>query len=251
MKVGTQQSLASAPHATREVEPKRTPVTRVDISNAIRRALEHANGERPPEQLVETLTAHASLETASGDKMFNFNFAGIKGHSPTGMTAVMKTHEVLGGREVVIRDGFRAYANIDEGARDYVRTMKAQFSGALGPAARGDVQSFASALKRAGYYTAAEADYARGLTTLMGAPSGSSSSSLSPARTFATSSTPALSAAVASRDFGLSSASLARVSDSLDAERWLGGPPSSFSSASSSSSASSRVLSASDDEDDS
>lgn len=247
MKVGIQQSLSRASHAKHEVPPKRTPVTRVDISNAIRRALEQSNGERPPEQLVETLTAHASLETASGDKMFNFNFAGIKGQSPSGTTAVLKTKEVVGGQEVVIRDGFRAYANIDEGARDYVRTMKAQFSGALGPAALGDVQSFASALKRAGYYTATEADYARGLTTLMRAPVGRSTSSVPPANA-SSSSLSFASSPIAPRDLGLSSASLSRVSDVLDAERWLGGLP---SASSSSSSASSRVLSASDDEDDS
>jgi len=239
MKVGLPHSLekAGVGPAHREVAPQRTPATRADLRSAIRRALEHAEGARPPEQLVDVLTAHASLETASGDKMYNFNFAGIKGRSPAGATAVCRTREVIGGHDVVIRDGFRAYATIDEGARDYVRTMKAQFSGALAPAARGDVSGFASALKRAHYYTASEADYARGLTSLMSAPGGAASTAT---HTSASSSLPSLPFAATN----LSSSGLSRVSDALDAERWLGAMPSSFGS-------SSRAHSASDDDDDS
>ncbi len=147
--------------------------------------------------------------------MFNFNFGGIKGASPAGTTAVYRTREVLGGKEVSIRDGFRAYASLDEGALDYVRTMKERFGGALAPAARGDVTGFAGALKRAHYYTASEADYAHGLTSLMGASANhapSATSTSSPATRIA-----------------LSSSVLSRVSDSLDAERWLGALPTSLS----------------------
>ena len=240
MRISVQQSVDKAGAApAREVAPQRTPATRAELRSAIRRALEKSNGgERVPEQQVEVLTAHASLETASGDKMYNFNFAGIKGRSPAGATAVMRTHEVLHGKDVVIKDGFRAYATIDEGARDYVRTMKAQFSGALAPAARGDVSGFAHALKSAHYYTASEADYARGLTSLMNAPGGAASSSSNHSSSSSFGGAPNLS---------LSSSGLSRVSDVLDAERWFGALPAS----SSSSSSSSRVHSASDDDDDS
>ena len=166
---------------------------------------------------MNVLTAHASLETASGDRMYNFNFGGIKGASASGNTAVCRTHEVLGGKDVVIKDGFRAYGSLDEGALDYVRTMKSRFGGALAPAARGDVTGFASALKKAHYYTASEADYARGLTSLMGAPTGQ------PSAVSATASLPP------ANNFGLSTAALSRVEGSLDAERWLGAMPASLS----------------------
>jgi hypothetical protein len=102
--------------------------------------------------------------------------------------------------------------------------MKTQFGAALGPASRGDVGGFASELKRAHYYTASEADYARGLTSLMGAASGGVASPPAPAS--ATSST------FAATSLGLSHATLTRVSDALDAERFgglssvsLGGSP--------------------------
>lgn len=229
MRVGPSQGVASAPAVVRQVAPQQTKVTRADLRAAIGRALERTDGQRPPAQLVDVLTAHASLETASGDRMYNFNFGGIKGASPSGCTAACRTREVVNGKEIVIRDGFRAYASLDEGALDYVRTMKTRFGAALAPAARGDVAGFASALKRSHYYTASEADYARGLTSLMGAPIGHASSGAK------------VSLAT---DLGLSSSLLSRVSDSLDAERWLGAMPTSFSSSSS------RAHDASDEEDD-
>jgi hypothetical protein len=254
MKIGGPQPAAGAalPIApARRVEAQRTPVTRADLRNSIRRALtESSGGDKPSEQMVDVLTAHASLETASGDKMYNFNFAGIKGRSPEGTTAICHTKEVVGGQEVTIKDGFRAYSSLDAGARDYVGTMKGQFSGALAPAARGDVAGFASALKNAHYYTASEVDYARGLSSLMNAPAGGAARP-------GTVAAPSISHAFAATDLGLSTASLSRVEGTLDASRWMGGlEPASLSSSlssasSSSSSASSRVHSASDDEDDS
>jgi hypothetical protein len=217
MRIGSPASVERPTAAARQVEPQRTPVTRADLRAAIGRALERTDGKPPADELVNVLTAHASLETASGDRMYNFNFGGIKGASSSGATAVCRTHEVLGGKDVVIKDGFRAYGSLDEGALDYVRTMKSRFSGALAPAARGDVTGFASALKQAHYYTASEADYARGLNSLLGAPMGERSA------TSATSGLPPVNR------FGLSTAALSRVSDSLDAERWLGAVPTSLS----------------------
>ena len=152
----------------REVAPTRTPVTRGDLRAAIARALEKVHGKKPSPAMVDTLTAQASLETASGERMYNFNFGGIKGTSPSGATAVLRTHEVIGGKDVVIRDGFRAYASLDEGALDYVKTLEQRFAGATEPASRGDAAGFAHALKKAGYYTASEADYSAALGRLMG-----------------------------------------------------------------------------------
>jgi hypothetical protein len=211
MKVGAKEGVERPASVARQVAPQRTPVTRADLRAAIGRALERTDGQKPTDELVNVLTAHASLETASGDKMYNFNFGGIKGTSPSGSTAVCRTHEVLGGKDVVIKDGFRAYGSLDEGALDYVRTMKAQFSGALAPAARGDVTGFAGALKRAHYYTASETDYARGLTSLMGGAAGAPTASAASG-----------AAMPPANKLGLSTSALSRVETSLDAERWLG-----------------------------
>jgi hypothetical protein len=212
MRIGLPAASPLTPVAARErkVEPQRTPCTRADMRAAIGRALSHAGGAKPPAQLVDVLTAQASLETASGASMYNFNFGGIKGHAPDGGTASLRTHEVLGGKDVVIRDGFRAYASLDDGARDYVHTMKTRFGGAVEAATRGDVAGFAGALKRSGYYTASESDYAHGLASLMGVPAATASAPRTHGASFTT------------PDLGLTSAGLARVGDALDADRWLG-----------------------------
>ncbi len=192
------------------MEAQRTPVTRAELRAAIGRALERTSGTKADAQLVDVLTAQASLETASGASMYNFNFGGIKGHAPDGGIASLRTHEVLGGKEVVVRDGFRAYASLDDGARDYVSTMKSRFGSAVDAASHGDVAGFAAALKRSGYYTASQADYTRGLTSLMQVPASAASA-------------PAGHASFPARaDLGLTSAGLARVGDALDADRWLG-----------------------------
>ena len=155
----------------REVEPKRTQVSQAEIRDAIARAHSEVTGRAASGPTLEVLTAQASLETACGGRMYNYNFGGIKGSGPTGETAKLRTHEVLGGKDVEIRDGFRAYRTLDEGATDYVRLMKDRFPGAMAQAERGDVDGFAKALKQSGYYTAAEKDYASGLRSLMGAAS--------------------------------------------------------------------------------
>jgi len=238
----THVDRASRASSRQEVAPTRTPVTRADLRQAIGRALQsEGGGAAPSEGLVDVLTAHASLETASGDRMYNFNFGGIKGVSPEGKTALCRTHEVENGREITIRDGFRAYGTLDAGARDYVRTMKAQFRGALEPAARGDVVGFARELKKAHYYTASEADYARGLGAQLGLPAGDASSASSLGL--------ASSAAGRRTDLGLTSADLARVEGALDAERWLDALSPSMS-ISSSSASSSRARQARDEDDD-
>src|SRR5690349_1007296 len=104
MRIGATPAFVVPAARERKVEAQRTPATRADLRAAISRALERSNGARPPGVLVDVLTAQASLETASGASMYNFNFGGIKGHAPDGGTASLRTHEVLGGKDVVIRD---------------------------------------------------------------------------------------------------------------------------------------------------
>ena len=203
----TSTTRAAAHGSAREVEPRKTSVSRADLKSAITNALTKLNGSAPSQNLVDTLTAQASLETASGQSMYNFNFGGIKGASPSGNTALLKTHEVLDGKDVVIKDGFRAYNSLDEGALDYVKTMRDRFGSALAPAAAGDTAGFAHALKKAGYYTASESDYAKGISRLMGQPEGVRSRTAS----LSISSEPVATA---------SSQSVTRIEDILDADRF-------------------------------
>ncbi|MGA3122771.1 MAG: glucosaminidase domain-containing protein [Polyangiaceae bacterium] len=169
----------------RNVDPCRTPVSRVELRSAIGRAYHRVTGQAASSSMLDTLTAQASLETASGARMYNFNFGGVKGAGPHGETANCVTHEVIGSHDTVVRQGFRAYASIDEGAEDYVRLLSGRFGGALSKAQTGDLDGFAHALKTAGYYTASESDYASALHSLSGQPASAANNGLRAAPTTA------------------------------------------------------------------
>ena len=179
MGVGAIGSRAASTYApsTREVEPQRTAVTQSDIRGALARAHVAVTGRAASGATLDVLTAQASLETASGSRMYNYNFGGIKGASASGETAKLRTHEVLNGKDVEIKDGFRAYRTIDEGATDYVRLMSNRFPAAMQQAEKGNTDGFAHALKKSGYYTADESAYASGLRSLMGSSSTATTSS--------------------------------------------------------------------------
>jgi hypothetical protein len=160
------QAIGKAP--AHEVEVSRTPVTRADMRASIARAYEKVKGHVASEATLDILTAQASLETANGSKMNNFNFAGIKGHGPSGLTAKYQTFEFIDGKRVDMVDGFRAYQSLDEGAVDYVNVLGARFGKALSRAELGDVSGFAHELKQSGYYTASEDSYRNALEGIVG-----------------------------------------------------------------------------------
>ncbi|MBI4952602.1 MAG: hypothetical protein HY908_11260 [Myxococcales bacterium] len=124
-------------------------------------------GRAPSEATLDVLTAHVSHETARGAKMYNFNFGGIKGTGPSGLGARCRTTEYLGEAPTRVTDQFRAYRDIDEGARDYLQFLGGRFGGALEAAERGDTHAFATALKARGYFTAPLTGYARSLEGLV------------------------------------------------------------------------------------
>src|SRR5689334_2223618 len=104
----------------REVDPQRTPLSAKEVRSSIASAYRQMRGEAISEPMLDVLSAQACTETAHGASMYNFNFGGIKGASPEGATARLKTREVLDGREVTIKDGFRAYSSPIAGATDYL-----------------------------------------------------------------------------------------------------------------------------------
>lgn len=175
MRIGAVPAIGAEPRAARvaarEVAPARTPASRDELRAALARAHVKVTGRAASSTLLGALTAQASLETAGGAQMHNFNFGGIKGASPSGATAVCMTREVLDGRDVRLKQGFRAYATIDEGAEDYVRFMHARYGAAVAEAERGDLDGFSHALKAAHYYTAPEAEYTAALRANAGLPS--------------------------------------------------------------------------------
>ncbi|MBL9028110.1 MAG: hypothetical protein JNL21_38315 [Myxococcales bacterium] len=153
------------PERTREVDTRATPLSPGEIKSSLATAYQKLHGREAPRELLDTLTAQVCTETASGARMHDYNFGGIKGQSPNGLTARVSTREVLDGREVKIKDGFRAYRTPIEGALDYVSFLERRFPRALEAAEKGDVNGYVGALKAGRYFTADESAYAAAIRT--------------------------------------------------------------------------------------
>jgi hypothetical protein len=155
------------PQPHREVEPRRTPLGAGEIRGALSAAYLRLHGRMIDPVLLDTLSAQVCHETGWGKSMHNFNFGGLKGFSPDGLVARCRTKEVLQGREVSIRDGFRAYASAVDGATDYLAFLETRHAGAIEAAGRGDVDGYVRALKQGHYFTASESAYASSLRGIL------------------------------------------------------------------------------------
>ena len=158
------QSLARV--GSRSVDAKRTRITPDEASAAIREAFAHVTGESPTAQTVALLTAQWAHETAHGALMYNYNFGGIKGTGPTGLTVEQKTKEGWGRTERPITDHFRAYASAQDGANDYVKLLTQHYPEAISSAKRGDANGFVRGLKQRGYFTGDESVYAHSVANI-------------------------------------------------------------------------------------
>jgi hypothetical protein len=105
--------------------------------------------------------------------MYNYNFGGIKGSSPDGLSVMARTREGWGATERTITDRFRAYRTPEQGAADYISLLQERYPEALEAAKAGDPVEFVSALKANGYFTGNESAYARSVSQLAASALGS------------------------------------------------------------------------------
>ena len=148
------------------VPPVRTRLDGNQAADALRAAWTNITGEAPSEKTVAVLTAQWAHETGNGASMYNYNFGGIKGMSPSGLAVSQRTREGFGAREHTITDRFRAYRTAEEGATDYVKLITQRFPEAAQSAQNGDPVGFVTGLKQRGYFTGDPALYARSVASL-------------------------------------------------------------------------------------
>jgi hypothetical protein len=145
--------------SSKEVDFKRTPLSSSEASQFLSSAWRNIYGNSPTEKQIAILTAQWAHETGNGRSMIQWNFGGIKGVGPSGLTVKARTKEGYGKTERVIRDSFRAYANPEEGALDYLKFMKSNFPTAMDKVLEEDPGGFVRELKSHGYFTGSEKDY--------------------------------------------------------------------------------------------
>jgi hypothetical protein len=135
-------------------------------SAVLRRAWTSVTGETPDEKTVALLTAQWAHETGHGSSMYNYNFGGIKGTGPTGLSVEQQTKEGWGSSEQRITDRFRAYEDAESGAKDYVQLLTHRFPEAANAAKRGDAVGFVQGLKQRGYFTGDARAYQRSVSMI-------------------------------------------------------------------------------------
>jgi hypothetical protein len=149
-------------------EARRTPTTRAELAAALERAWPSVVGGEPPPGAVRLLVAQSDIETDGWRANWNWNFGNVKRVKGERWTMLRGVWEILGGKKVVFQPPhpqthFRAFPDIDAGARAFLEVLHRRFASAWPAVLSGDPDAFAHALKKARYYTAAEADYARAL----------------------------------------------------------------------------------------
>jgi len=132
----------------------------------LRAAWTNVTGEPPSQKTLSILTAQWAHETGNGGSMYNYNFGGIKGMGPSGLSVSQRTREGFGESERTITDRFRAYRNAEEGATDYVKLLTQRFPEATASAQNGDAAGFVAGLKQRGYFTGDASAYTRSVASL-------------------------------------------------------------------------------------
>jgi hypothetical protein len=123
-----------------EVAPELTPATVAEVKGALAAAFKAIVGSPAPDIALSVLAAQSALETASWQKMRNWNLGFIT-HGSDNFDWF-----VLGGSNLL---HFRAYASLDQGAADYVTYLNKR--GLLDFAASGDLQGYVNRLKEIRY----------------------------------------------------------------------------------------------------
>ena len=144
----------------------RTQTTPATFCDALRAAWSLRFGELPSDRATALLWAQHALETGRGSSCYCWNVGNRKARYGEPYCELY-TWEIIGGKRVDLVDKFAAFDSLQAGVADWLELFSRQhYSGALEAVRCGDAASYANALRLAGYYTASETDYARGLASL-------------------------------------------------------------------------------------
>jgi hypothetical protein len=184
----------------RYVPPQKTPLTFDEANDAMTLALAAVLGEVPSVPTRALALAKTALETGRWSAIWNSNWGNVKASDKyDGTYTCIVLNEVIGGKVVWFapegrltgnpakggrhagdlsdagrsvppghpQTRMRAFFTPGEGALDYVRFVAGgRYYAAWNLLLAGDAQGYVHALKSAGYFTADEATYARGVLSL-------------------------------------------------------------------------------------
>lgn len=137
------------------MKSERTPLDMDEVRQKLRDRL----GDGPA---ADILASQIALETGDGHGAYGYNIGNRKASDRPGEKyQMLDTWEVENGRRVDRREPFTAHATLDEGLDEYIAYLDRK--GLLDVADAGDLDQYNAALKKAGYYTADEAQYGKNM----------------------------------------------------------------------------------------
>ena len=148
---------------SQRVVPSRTLLGALTTYAALQTQWRTQVGTEPTRPQLLTMLAQVWHETGQGRSCYNWNLGGIKSARVGGEWYDITTTEGSGSVARTVVASFRAYANLDDSAADYVHLLRSTFGGTWPAIEAADVADYAHRLKIRGYYTDSEANYAAGL----------------------------------------------------------------------------------------
>lgn len=159
-----------------------TPLSFEEAASAMRVALNRVLGQDPRIEVLALALAKCALETGRWKSCHRHNWGNVKcSESYDGLYTTFRCNEVIKGKVVWFdptTDGyteppghpqtrFRAFRTASDGALAYVQFVAGgRYAKAWQLLLAGDAAGFVHALKQAGYFTADEAAYLKGVASL-------------------------------------------------------------------------------------
>src|SRR5690606_37514991 len=148
-----------------QMKAMRTPLTLDQARAHFRTAFQRVFSRDPSPEEEGVLLAQSAHETARWQKMWNYNWGGLK--AVGGQAKVtLNTTEGFGANARRLPQNFAAYGNATEGSSAWLGLLSRRYQEALERAAAGDPGGYARALNKRGYFTGNADAYARSLERL-------------------------------------------------------------------------------------
>jgi flagellum-specific peptidoglycan hydrolase FlgJ len=173
---------------------KRTPVTPEQVFVALGAAWQLLTGTAPDRKIIHILHAQSALETGHWRSIMNYNLGGAKKHGDCDWTFFTTTERFPDavaqkyvtsskpGEVSVLKQGdgwttlrfsgkqqmncFASWDDLDSAAKDHLALLFRRFPRAIEAAKKGDSTGYVRELKKAGYFTASEDEYAKTVTSI-------------------------------------------------------------------------------------
>jgi len=153
------------------VKRVKTDISESEMASAIISGWEQLFNKKPTKEQVSLILAQNSLETGHRKSMWNFNVGNITtdGKGEYNYFDDLTTSEQSSpGHWEKANLKYRAYPTLEEGVLDYLKflSQSKRYGSAWQHIINPNPEEYSKALKAAGYYTADEAPYTKGLVSL-------------------------------------------------------------------------------------